>query len=104
MAYSDDTEFPKGLYYNDLTADRDVALAETGATTTVMKVAWILIANDDAAAQTVLITDTNDANKIVVTVPADSTAPIVPGFSCTGLKLAMAVNDSDVHATVVYFK
>jgi hypothetical protein len=104
MPYNDETTFPRGLYYNDLTADRDVALAAHGATAHPVRVAWIQLSNADAAAARIVkITDTDDNNLAVLIVPLSDSLEPIPGFySSNGLKVAMDTNDADVHVTVAY--
>jgi hypothetical protein len=104
MGFNDQTEYPTGLYYNTLAADRDVALAAHGASTDNIKVAWVVISNVNAAVQTLVITDGADATIMTLYIAANSTVVLPSGFQETGLKLTMAVNTADVTVTVVYFE
>ncbi|MHC4371185.1 MAG: hypothetical protein ACYSW8_26535 [Planctomycetota bacterium] len=97
MAYNDLTQYPRGIYYNDLGSDRTVQAAGP------IRVAWVQFANEDAASRTCLITDVDDNLIMQIVIPADDSTPALPGFySPNGLKVAMDVNDADVTFTVVY--
>jgi hypothetical protein len=104
MGFNDLSQFPRGIYQNDLGSDRDVALAAFSSTSASMKVAWFLFSNDNAAAQTVLVTDTDDNTLMTVVIPPDTTIEPLPGFyNADGLKVAMGVNTADVEFSVVYW-
>jgi hypothetical protein len=105
MAYSDSSEYPTGLWSDDLGSDRDVATIETGAAGTVMKVArGMIFSNADGAAQTVLVADSGGTTFMTVLVPAEDSIILPLGFTSTGLQFNMAVNTADVVVTVFYFK
>jgi hypothetical protein len=103
MAYSDQSQYPAGIHYSDLTGDVDVGTAINGTATDKIKVAWILASNDNAAAQVLVITDGSDNTVAVVLIPSDDSVVLPRGFEIAGLKMTMAVNTADVKVTTVYY-
>jgi hypothetical protein len=97
VAYNDMTMYPRGIYYNDLGSDRTIQAAGP------IRVSWMVFSNDNAAGQTVLVTDGSDNLIMTIVVGADDTTPPIPGFyNPDGLKVSMAVNTADVTFSVVY--
>jgi hypothetical protein len=103
MAYDDFSEFPRGLWSDDLGSDRDVANIEFGDTAHVMKVAWMVLSNDNVAAQYINILDTDDTLRGYLYVPADDSVVLPFGFQMDGLKIEMDANTADVVVTIAYW-
>ena len=93
MAYSDNTEFPRGIYRNTGAAARTV-------TTNQIKVSSIAVTNNGAAAD--ILTFTDGAGAIVYTIAAPlKTTVVCPGFQSLGLKTLISV--ATMEFTVFYF-
>lgn len=107
MAYNQQSEYPRGIFYSDLTAAIVVAgdSADTsagGTTAPKVHVASIILSNTAAGATTVTITDDDDATIMVVQVPITATVVIHQGFHLSnGLKFA--IDAATTHATVLYY-
>jgi hypothetical protein len=104
VAYNDLTTFPRGLYYNTFAATRDVALAAHGDSNHPMRIAWILLSSEDAAAKLVTFTDGDDTTIMQAVVPITDTLVPIPGwYASNGLKAKTQAGEADMYITVAYY-
>lgn len=97
MAYSDQTEFPRGIQYGDLTSA--VVIADD----VPIRVSSIVLANASGTGRTVTFQDTAGTPNtlFVAKVPINGTV-VLPGFY-TAAGLQVAAGDSTTHVTVLYY-
>lgn len=103
MGYNDLSEYPRGMWSAAMDTDHDVANEQFGDTATNMRVAWMIVSNDNPAAQYVNLLDTDDTLLGYIYCPADDSITIHRGFFAHGLKVEMDTNTVDVVVTIAYW-
>jgi hypothetical protein len=104
MGYSDQSEYPTGIYYHDLGFGRNLGSLLYSDNNRRFKVAGIVASNVNAATQILLVKDGSDTVFMTITLGIGETTFIKQGFESIGLRLNMVANTADVTATVFYFK